>query len=220
MKRLCKIVSALLIFVMCASFTSCENDRDYDEAEVLSNAALLIEKSYKLNELFYGKGLKYGDVGVGIYKRAEKESLDSYGISTIEDMKNMAREIFSDSYCNAIFSSDVFSSLKIDNVVKSYARYYEDKDNEKNPVIMVRSNYEPLLNCTYVYSSAMEVVDVEGEIIVINTLVTATNKEGSVKNINVKLRMIEEDDGWRFTGPTYVVYNEYADLYEDLKNNK
>lgn len=214
-----KIVSLIILCVMiCTSLVSCDNDRKYDEAEVLSAARGLIEKSHKLNELFYGKGLEFSDEGLGKYKLATKESLKKYGISTVEDMKNMAREIFSESYANIIFNSDVFSSVKIDDVIKSYARYYQSYDDDGNPNgIMVLSDYNYSLKGTYKYSDSMEVSDVDGEIIVVKTLVSATSADGKVKNIDFDVRLFEEPYGWRLVSPTYVVYNEYSDIYDNLK---
>ncbi|MBQ7387151.1 MAG: hypothetical protein IJW03_03180 [Clostridia bacterium] len=213
-----KIISVILAFVVLLSFVSCDKDREYDEAEVLSAASALIEKSHRLNELFYGKGLEFSDEGVGKYKLATAESLEYYGISTIEDMKSLTREIFSESYSEIIFNSSVFSPVQIDDVIKSYARYSQSYDKEGNPNgIMVLSDYDYSLKGTYEYSSSMEVVDVEGEVIVVRTLVTATSEDGKVKNINFDIRLFEESYGWRLVTPTYVVYNEYSDMYDNLK---
>lgn len=219
MKGLTRALALLLMLSLCFSLSSC--DREYDEAEVLSAASELIEKSYKLNELFYGKGLEYTDEGLGIYRLASKESLAEYGISTIEDMKNMAREIFSDSYCDVIFKSDIFTSVKVDDVIKSYTRYYQNYDEEGNPDgIMVRTNYDYALTCEYVYHDSMEVVDVVKDVIVVRALVNAKSEDGSEANLNIDLSMIEESDGWRFNTATYVIYNGYSDIYDDLINNK
>ncbi len=225
MNKISKVISLFLsvalTFSISLSLISCEKDREYDEGEVLTAAAELVSRSLSLNELFYGKGLAYSDEGVGIYKRAETASLESFGISTLEDMKELARQIYTDSYCEGIFTSDVFSSIKIDDTVKSFNRYYQEYDNDGNPTyIMVNSSYKYFLKGKYEYHESMEVIDVEGEVIIVRTLVTATSESGKIKNINLDLRLKEEDDGWRLASPTYAVYNEYTDIYEDLKINK
>ena len=221
MKRFINIIAILLILTFSMSLYSC--DREYDEKEVLAAAKVLIEKSYKLNELFYGKGLEYTDDenSVGVYKLATQDSLNEYGISTVEDMKNMAREIFSDSYCNVIFNSDIFTSTKVNNELTSYARYYQQYDKDGNASgIMVRSTYDYRLVGTYTYHEQMQVVDVIEQVIVVRALVTAQDLDGNTKNVNVDISMIEESDGWKLTTSTYVVYNGYSDLYDDLINNK
>lgn len=216
MKRIISLI--ILCVIICTSLVSCDNDREYDEAEVLSAARELIEKSHKLNELFYGEGLEFTDDGLGKYKLATKESLEKYGISTVEDMKNMTREIFSESYSEIIFSSDVFSSVKVDDVIKSYARYYQSYDDDGNPNgIMVLSDYDYPMHGTYSYTEAIKVVDVEGEVIVVESTVLATSANGKTKNMSFKVRLFEESYGWRLVSPTYVVYNEYSDIYDNLK---
>ena len=218
-----KKISALiaLLAVILSLLVSCENDRKYDEAEVIAAAKELIAKSHRLNELLYGKGLAFTDEGVGVYKRASAESLAYYGIETVEDMKAMVREIFSEDYSEIIFSSDIFTGVKVDGEIKSYARYYQSYDENDLPNgIMVRSDYNYPLRGSYEYHDSMEVIDVEGDIIVVNTLVHATSESGTLKNVNFKVRLEEDTAGWRLVSPTYVVYNEYTDLYDDLINNK
>ncbi len=216
MKRL---LSVILTLVLILSLIACDRDREYDEAEVLSAAGELIEKSHKLNELFYGKGLEYTeDGGVGKYKPATKESLEYFGISTVEDMKSLVREIFSASYSDVIFNSSVFSSVKLDDVIKSYARYYQSYDENDEPCgIMVLSDYEYTMTGSYEYKDGLEVVDVEGEVIVVRAQVIATDEHGESKTINFDIRLFEESYGWRLITPTYVIYNEYSDIYDNLK---
>ena len=218
-----KKISALisLLAVILSLFVSCENDRKYDEAEVIAAAKELIAKSHRLNELLYGEGLAFTDEGVGVYKRASAESLAYYGIETVEDMKAMVREIFSEGYSEIIFSSDIFTGVKVDGEIKSYARYYQSYDENDLPNgIMVRSDYNYPLRGSYEYHDSMKVIDVEGDIIVVNTLVHATSESGTLKNVNFKVRLEEDTAGWRLVSPPYVVNNEYTDLDDDLINNK
>ena len=210
-------VSVLLIISICTSMISCEKNRKYDTDEVIGAARILIEKSIPLNELLYGKGIAYTDEGVGIYKRADKSSLDSFGISNLDQVKRMIKEIYSDSYSETIFNSDTFSSIKIDDVIKSYNRYYQEYDKDGNPTyIMVNSKYEYFLKGSYEYHESMEIIGVKGEVITVRTLVTVTGENGKVKNINLDIRLIEQENGWRLESPTYAVYNEYTDLYDEL----
>ena len=222
MNRFKKILALItLIAALLTLLCSCERDRKYDETEVITAAKELISKSHKLNELLYGEGLAFTDEGIGVYKRASAESLAYYGIETVDDIKAMVKEIFSESYSEIIFASDIFTGVKIGDEIKSYARYYQSYDeNDKPNGIMVRSDYNYPLRGSYEYHDSMEVIDVEGDIIVVNTLVHATSVSGTERNVNFKVRLEEGTTGWRLVSPTYVVYNEYTDLYDDLINNK
>ncbi len=212
-----RILALLLIIVTCISICSCEKDRDYDEAEVLAAAKTLIEKSLPLNELFYGKGLEFSDDGIGIYKKATEQSIKDFGFTTVEEMKSAVREIYASSYAESIITSDIFSAITVDEIIVKYTRYYQSTDDDGNPNgIMVKSDYDYPLKNSYTYHEQMEVIDVEGEIIVVRTLVTAVSEEGAVKNVNLDIKLIEEEAGWRLLTPTYVVYNKYTDIYDIL----
>ena len=212
-----KIIAVILSLITLLSLISCEVDREYDEDEVITAARELVERSYSVNELLWGEGLEFGEDGVGVYKAATSDSLKKYGIGSVEDMKNKVREVYSSSYSEKIFTSDIFTSVKIDNVIKGYARYSQKYgENDEPTEILVRTDYDFSLKGSYVYKDVFEVVDVEGEIIVISATVTATSHTGNTKDISCELRLIEEESGWRLVSPSYVVYNEYTDIYEDL----
>ena len=213
-----RILALLLLVTSLFSIVSCENDREYDEGEVLAAAAELIEKSLPLNELLYGKGLSYGEEHIGIYYKATDESLAAFGIETVEQMKNMVREIYSTDYSESILTSDAFSPITVDDVIVGYTRYYQSEDEDGNPNgIMVKSDYDYPLKNSYEYHANMSVIDVEGEVIVVRTMVTATSVDGRIMNVNNDVRLIEEESGWRLMTPTYVVFNDYTDIYDKLK---
>ena len=216
-----RISAIILVVIMTLSLFSCkgekEKDREYDEAEVLSAVAKLIERSYAVNELLYGRGLEYTDEGVGVYKMATEESLSDFGFSTISQMQDEIRAVYATSLAESMINSDVFSSIKVDDVIVGYTRYYQSTDEDGNPNgIMVKSDYDYPLKNSYTYSDSFEVSDVEGEVIVISALVTVTREDGVVKNENLKIRIIEEKSGWRLLTPTYVVYNKYTEIYDNL----
>ena len=216
-----RISAIILVVIMTLSLFSCkgekEKDREYDEAEVLSAVAKLIERSYAVNELLYGRGLEYTDEGVGVYKMATEESLSDFGFSTISQMQDEIRAVYATSLAESMINSDVFSSIKVDDVIVGYTRYYQSTDEDGNPNgIMVKSDYDYPLKNSYTYSDSFAVSDVEGEVIVISALVTVTSEDGVVKNENLKIRIIEEKSGWRLLTPTYVVYNKYTEIYDNL----
>ena len=217
MKALFRIASLTLISVLLLSMFSCEKDRKYDEAEVLAAARELISNSIPLNEIYYGAGFDFEDDGKsGIYKSATAESLEKYGVSTIDDIKAKTLEVFCDSVAESMFSA-AFSSITDDDVIVYYSRYYQAYDENKNPTgIMVNSAYEYFLtgDISYDYDS-LTVIDVEGEVIKLGINADVSSKTGKVKTMSLTIRIIEEDDGWRLKSPSYAVYNESTDIYEN-----
>ena len=213
-----RIISFITVILICLSLASCNDDREYDEAEVLSAARDLIERSLPINEILYGAGFEASDEGVGVYKKAKAESLAAYGYSTLTQLQDDIREIYSSSYADSILSSDVFSAIKVDDVIVGYTRYYQATDDDGNHTdIMVKSDYDYPLRNEYSFHEQMEVIGVDGEVITVRTLVTAKREDGHIKNVNLDIKLIEEESGWRLMTPTYVVYNEYTEIYDNLK---
>lgn len=216
MRGATKIISLLLVFILSFSLTSCEKDREYDEGEVIAAAKSLLEKAKPINEIYYGKGLEFDEEsGNGIYKIALRESLESFGIGSVEELKTRTLEIYSDERAELMFNT-VLSSISDEGVIKHYVRYYDYTDEEGNFFVMVNSTYSYYMTGEIEYLDGVEVVDVEGEVIVISVPVKLTSEAGKVKNTELEIRMIEESDGWRFTTASHAVYNESSDAYEDL----
>lgn len=210
------IISLFLILTSFISLISCERDREYDEAEVISAAESLIEKAVIINEIYYGKGIGYDEEsGVGIYKRATDESLSEFEISSIDDLRAKTLEVFSDRRANTMFST-VLNSIKDDDVIVHYLRYYQHTDEDGESYIMVNSQYDYYLKGSIEYQSGIRVKDVRREIIVISVPVKLTSEDGKIKYTEIEVDMIEESDGWRFDSPCDAVYNENTDKYEEI----
>ena len=217
MKLVYRIVSLILISVMAISLFSCEKDRKYDEGEVLAATRELLLKSIPLNEIYYGVGFDVEDDGAsGIYKAATDESLKKYGIKTVEDIKQRTLEVFCDSISETMFKS-AFSSISDEDVIVYYSRYYQAYDDDKAPTdIMVNTVYEYFLTGSITYDlESITVLDVEGEVIKLGVSADVESESGKVKTMNLTVRIIEEDDGWRLKSPSYAVYNESTDIYEN-----
>ena len=221
-----KIIISLLTLLLSLSLFSCTEstvkNREYDEEEVLLAAKDLIEKSLPLNEILYGEGLSYDEnSGIGIYKEAKEESLSKYEIADIKTLTEKIEAVFSDSYIKTINSSDIFNPIVDEGVTLSYARYFEDERENEDPekkesVILVNSNYDYFLKNTYEYVGELTVKGSEGEYVIVSSVVRATREDGVTRDFVLEIKLIEESLGWRICSPTYVVYNEYTDIYEDM----
>ncbi len=219
MKGFIKILSAILLFSVCFSFISCNNEvknREYDKEEVETAAKSLIEKSLILNEILYGKGIGYiDDESSLIYKTADEKSLESFGVYSVEDIKNEISKVFSSKYIASIEKSDIFTPLVEDDVTIGYARYFEDEKDGKI-TFYVNSSYNFALKNPYEYIGNIEAIRSEGEYVIVKAIVKATRKDGKIREFEHEIKLIEESAGWRLATSTYVVYNEYTDIYEDM----
>ena len=154
-----KIKAFLLTIVVIFSvfnIKSCKKeevkDREYNEEEVIAAAKDLIKKSEKLNEIYYGYGIK-GDTNdldnaSGYYYPADVLSLSEFGVQTIEDIKNLTKECYTKSQSEYMINN-TFSPVRDSNGdIIHFSRYYQEYDtfnrNEKK-CIMVYTKYKPLL---------------------------------------------------------------------------
>ena len=210
----------ILSFVMTLSLISCaeeEYNREYNSAEVEAVAEELIESSLVLNDILYGKGIGYTeDESTSIYKVADKESLEKFEIEHISDIEPRLRAVFSKAYVDTVYSSDIFTPLVEDEITKSYARYFEDEDEEGKTVIYVNKSYNFVLKNSYEYIGRVKAERSEGDFVIVSATVRATRDGGISKDFKLEIKLIEESEGWRLASPTYKVYNEYTDIYEDM----
>lgn len=221
-----KIISLFLVLVLALSFFGCkkENDgeqiknREYDKAQVEEAAKLLLEKSVPVNEILFGRGLEFvEDNSNGIYKKASASSLEKYGVNTVEDIKSLAGEVYSTGYMLTVNSSDIFSSVSDGENIRFYTRYYNNSEGG----IFVNSTYDYVLKNKYEYISDPEAIGSVGEVVTVKVTVRATilgeNGE-SVKSrdFDHRIKMVEENGKWKLHSSSYIVYNEYTDIYEDM----
>lgn len=222
-----RIIGVLLILVVifsCFSLYSCEKNRDYDEAEVKSVALDLIKKSEKLNDLFYGDGMSFVDdetYAVGPYYPASNESLNIYGVETIDDIKRITEEVFSVEMSTVIYETKLSAVYDSDGVIRGYSRYYQKYTEDKNPKpvsIMVYKNAEVLLKDSVTYNyDTLKVIGAKGETVFVEIEVFVKTDDNKTQNKTLKIGLIEEERGWRLSTPTYTSYVD-LDYYNQLQN--
>ena len=217
-----RVISLILIVLVLAStltITSC--NRKYDEAEVLEAAERLMKSAETLNFVYYGSGIEYFDSEQNSrYKIANPAHLKTLGFSTIDELMDMTEKTFSVGYANTVYST-VLYTLRDDDKIVSYARYYQAYDENTNEPthIMVYSSYPYMLKSSIEYDySTLRVEGSKKENV--NLLIDAkvTNSDGASQITTITISLIEEENGWRIDNPTYANYNAYKDRYDELKD--
>ena len=212
-KRVLSLVIVIVMLALCGTaFVGC--DRDYDEQEVLFAASDLLSKAETLNQIYYGNGISYTTTGSsdGYYYQADNMHLSSLGFDTVDGLKRITEQTFTQDYSSEIYS--IFLSPITDGeYILGMARYYqlyEDQINKRDPIcIMVYSKYSPILKdrISYDYSS-LRVSGVEKETVFITVTATVTNSEGKSQTRDIEFGLIEEAGGWRINSPTFANYSE------------
>lgn len=191
-----KLGIVILCFIMVLSLAACAPA--HKEEDVIAAAKDLIEKSYEVNEIYYGKGLpSTGESSIGL--TSQYSMVDpSCGYSTIDQLKELAAKVYSSDYCEHLYTI-AFEGISNpeDEESVSFARYIVDfsdtltvsNDAAKNGID---------LNRTYDFSTIIvEKIARNKAIISIQSLVDG--EEDKVLKIN----LVFENDQWRLNTPTY-----------------
>ena len=210
MKRIISILLILIISI--AALTSC-GDKKYDEAEVKAAAKELIKSSVMLNEIYWGEGIPYTDdknTSDGSFYMA----LDSYcylkGFTNLDELKAITEKTFSKEFCKSQIYSSVLANVQDGTDTAFLTRYYQkyDVDDLKTPeYIMVNTNWEQLLygDVEYDYES-IKVIGSEKETVYVTLNATVTLDDLAPQTREIRVSLVEEDDGWRLDSPTYLTY--------------
>ena len=205
-----KIISLILCTVIFFSLVSCDDEKiKYDEDEVLLAAAELIVKSGELNTLFWGEGIQYEEDDLnknGYYYPANPYSLIRYGVRTVEDMKEMARDVFSVSYCESIFSS-VLSSSGDEGIIAGYTRYYQG-----SYTVMVYSLARVLLVDEVEYlPETVKIVRADKKSVYVSIKANVTRGENT-QTREIEVGFVYENGEWKINTPTYMSFLENEDI--------
>ena len=210
MKRMLYILTVISLVL---SLASCGEMR-YDEAEVLSQAEVLIMRSEQLNELYWGEGIPYeNDISYanGYYFRANEPLLNlKYGGTTVDYLKRITRLVFSENYCESIFSG-AFKGISDDDGIYAYARYYQkysDAEMKEPECIMVYSHYVPFLTdeVEYLYDT-LKVSHSDRERVYVNIDARVT-RENKTQTETITVGLVLENGVYKIDTPTYLTYNE------------
>ncbi len=221
-KRILALILALITLFSTLTLTSC--NRKYNEDEVLEAAKKLLKTAEMLNIVYYGSGIEFFDSeeGIGYYRKANPQHLETLGFSTISELKEITSRTFSEKYC-ATINSTVLSALRDDTTVVSNARYYQAQDEKTGEPthIMVHSKYTPLFKSSIVYDyDSMRVEGSKKEKVNLTVKATVTSAEGLSQITTVTVTLVEEENGWRIDNPTYANYNAAMDRYDELKDQE
>jgi hypothetical protein len=171
MKRAVRIISLLLIISL-LPFTLISCDRRYDEAEVKAAAEKLLLASAVLNEIYYGEGIPYlenSEHNVSLYCEADPSALNDLGFKSIAELKRKTLEVFTEAHAETMFKgsfSGTFSQSGASNMARYYQKFDDNRIDPKPICIMVRSNYESMLEGEVAYKlDTLQVTHSEGDFV-------------------------------------------------------
>ena len=215
------ILAALMLFCSVITLYSC--DRSYDEGDVKLAAVDLIKKSDELNRIYWGEGIPFIDNSLSLYCEANILALDQMGFFTLDELKEKTKAVFSERYCDQIFTSS-FSSVTDGDDIEFYKRYYQkyaDEEQKEPLCIMVYSKFENMLedSVEYLYDT-LQVTHSKRDLVYVKITLKITNSKGEVKYRDKSIALYEEEYGWRLDSSTYMTKIDISEEYEDLLDKK
>ena len=200
------IIFALLFALTAAALSSCKVDIG-DEAAFRAEVGDLIERSYEVNELFFGKGLPFvdpdGKTAEQLLAEAQTELeartlyrpvAEDAEYQTESEIMELAATAYSESYLR-ILREVGFTGANSEDVV-TYARYIYSA--EQGLMINIESVSKALpLDRTYDVSTIS--IGRRGRDYVLISVDSFANG----KKDTIELRVNKDASGWRLDWPTY-----------------
>ena len=227
MIRISKILLVVFLVVLLLNVFSCKREKDdgevppreYVEGEVIENAKALLEGAVDINTVLWGVGiLPVENEEGGAYSACLSEELERYGVFCVDDIRALCASVYSGAMCKTV-ENTVLGNVRDDNEsIVSYVRYYDLTDKETDAItLMVKTDAYVYFEKPIAYhTETVRVKGVKGEVITLTVEVTLYDEENKPHEKTLTFSMIEEVDGWRLHSPTYMKYDAYSDIYENL----
>ena len=211
MKKFLKIAAA---GIACFLLVSCDNGIKVDEDELRETLGELIEKSQELNEIYFGEGLPMtedADILKSFYAHFDTDiqSINyqpvdpACGYTTETELREATLEVFTENYAQYLFERAFSGISAIYNEgtetqhtsTAVYAMYIEDNGMLTARIDIADEAME--LGRTYDLSQ-MKIVHKRK-----NYVVVEIPSEMNGKPLDVELKLVMTENGWRLDSPTY-----------------
>ena len=202
-KNIIRAVTVVLVLIFILGLTSCTKKLSEDEA--IAKVSELIDASYELNEIVFGKGLEYIETEESKNtKYALVKENDKY--NSINDIKQEIYKVFSEQYTITLENTAFKGQSGAIDGTRVPARYIENSQGFlvlKEKTVHEDENEDDKLNDGY-YS--IEVLKYDTSTIEIKKIsrrfieAYITSVDG---NETILVTLILEENGWRIDSPTY-----------------
>lgn len=203
--RIIAVVSA--IFLVLTMAASC--GVDYTDEEIINEAKALIEASFEINEIFFGKGLPVSAEDSEEAKNfAAENGLELENVqylpvtadsayTSIDDIKEITAKVYSSSYCEYLYSMAFEGYSTDDGTAAVYAKYMEDENGTLTARIDLAENELP--ERTYDFDTVKVTEKKEDRV----SVKMDSYLDGEKEENSVTFTLVKEEDGWRLDTPTY-----------------
>ncbi len=207
MKKILTLCTALVVLLTSLLLSACASS-GLSEDEIRATCRDLVEKSYALNEVYFGEGLPYTTDSetmkalLGFSPDNGSYVLDYYPVATDaafqseEEIRAATAAVFTDGMCASLFEI-AFSGVSTEDESRvAFARFLQQGD-----FLTVRVGLKDSalpIGRTYRFEEMRILVNEENRI-----RVEIPSEMDGKASVNVKITMIKTADGWRLDSPTY-----------------
>ncbi|MBQ6789235.1 MAG: hypothetical protein IJO81_03510 [Clostridia bacterium] len=193
--------AAALVAAVVFTMLLCACSVTYDESEIISASAELIEASYDINTVFFGSGLPAVESDDEVLRHYEIAEDSPY--HTKDEIKTATLAVYSPDYAEFLFEKAfagfVFSagdedSVEADQIID--ARYVEYGD--RLVILPIKDEDVMKLDRTYDTANITVVSQKRGRVVL-----SVPSFVDGVPSDDVELTVIMTADGWRLDTPTY-----------------
>lgn len=198
-KKIVSIISAVIVLTVSVCFAGCSKPLEISDADAERILKDIVPKSYEINDIFFGEGLKAVDeayteehTGTAYYPVR-----DDCGYSSISEIKYAAEEVYSGNYLKEVYVAafeGMNSSGEDGGVDSSYSARYKEIDGKLN--VNVNATKLAIRNKMTVISA--KVAESTPEYVKCDV----TYEENGKKN-RTYLYLTCESDIWLLYSPTY-----------------
>ena len=183
-----RLIAAAIIMCLLISliFTSCKRIEDDEAKAIISN---LLDRSYTLNQIYFGEGLSYNE---------DEEEITGYCMVSDDEPMNTKEAIVKET--NIVFSEKIASHLiktyfeGIESYkVAEYARYIETDIGK----VLVRKKYTPDVKEVLRYDNSTIEITKNGKNEIEATVYTVD------KSQKITIYIVYEGDSWKLDWYTY-----------------
>ena len=210
-----KLLSLLLCAVLlCGALLSFAGCAKLDTTGLAEAAPDLIARSVLFNEIYFGDGIPYNkndEPAIGAFYYADPAYLSANGFTTVEQLKKLTKQVFSEAYSATIFENALEGYAVEGTTDYSYARYSSSqalKLRDENETILVNQNYNffTIGKTTYDYATltlGKVTKDSATMTIRVSTVYAATETENELTTTDTLEITFVYENGWRIDSPTY-----------------
>lgn len=202
-KGICLVMIASLLLLLCGC-----HRKPSDEA-LISRAKELLPKAQLLDTLFSVEGIPtMAGTEINNYLRADAAALAAYGFSSYSQIKEYARDIYTEAMF-AQFEGMYVSSVSNGTTLSKAAYCYDatNKDGSFKALLVSKDGVHIKTDRVSYDLSTLKVTEKMRDAATLTLQATVTNSEGQQQSRTKRIRLVRQGDSWLLDSTTAIAFS-------------